>query len=56
MPWTPSTFKKRHNQKLTTAQSQKAARIANGILRKTGNEASAIRIANAEVKRGKKKY
>ena len=56
MPWTPSTFKKRHNKKLTTAQSRKAAKIADAVLRETGNEGKAIRIANAAVKRGRKKY
>ncbi len=55
MPWTPSSFKSRHNKKLTPAQATKASRIANGILKDTGDEAKAIRIANAQVKRKKKK-
>lgn len=56
MPWVGSTFKKRHNKRLSTAQSRKAAEIANAVLKKTGDEGKAIRIANASVKRGKKKY
>lgn len=53
MPWTPEEFKKKHNQSLTDAQAKIAARIANGILRDTGDEAKAIKIANARVKMAK---
>jgi uncharacterized protein YdaT len=55
MPWTPESFRKKHNQKLTPAQAVKAARMANGILKDTGDEAKAIRITNSKFeKRGKK--
>ena len=47
MPWTPQSFASKHNKKLSPAQSVKAANVANAILKKTGNEASAIRIANS---------
>ena len=56
MPWTPKQFRSRHNKKLTTAQSRKAAKIADAVLARTGDEGKAIRIANAAVKRGRKKY
>lgn len=46
MPWTARTFKSRHNKTLTAPQASRAARIANGILKNTGDEAKAIRIAN----------
>ena len=46
MPWTAQSFKRKHNKTLNPAQAQKAAKIANGILRKTGDEAKAIRLAN----------
>ena len=54
MPWNGKTFKK-HNKKLTGAQSSKAAEIATAILRKTGDEGKAIRIANSKFKKKKKK-
>jgi uncharacterized protein YdaT len=49
MPWTGSSFKKKHNKKLSSKQASKAAEIANAILRETGDEAKAIRIANSKV-------
>lgn len=55
MPWTAKTFKSRHNKSLTSAQAKKAAGIANAVLEETGDEGKAIRIANAQVKKGKKK-
>jgi uncharacterized protein YdaT len=54
MPWTAKTFKDRHNKKLTLSQAKEAAKIANAILKETGNEAKAVRIANAKVKVKKK--
>ena len=48
MPWTGQTFKK-HNKKLSTGQAKKAARIANAILKDTGDEGLAIRTANARI-------
>lgn len=51
MPWSPKTFAQRHNHSLSAPQASKAARIANAILQKTGNEGQAIRIANAQAKR-----
>ena len=54
MPWTPASFKAKHNKKLSPAQAKKAAAIANGILKETGDEALAIRTANARVKGGRR--
>jgi uncharacterized protein YdaT len=51
MPWTPASFKTRHNKGLTPAEAKKAAAIANTIIEETGDDAKAIRIANAQVKR-----
>jgi uncharacterized protein YdaT len=53
MPWTGESFRSKHNKKLSIEQAREAAKIANAILRYTGDEAKAIRIANYEV--GKKK-
>lgn len=50
MPWDAKSFAK-HNRKLTGAKAGQAARVANAILAKTGDEGKAIRIANAQAKR-----
>ena len=55
MPWTPESFSK-HNRSLTPKGKRMASKIANSVLRKTGNDALAIREANGVVKkRGLKK-
>ncbi len=55
MPWVAKTFREKHNKNLTLRQARKAASIANGILRETGDEGLAIKTANAKVKKGKGK-
>lgn len=50
MPWDYKSFREKHNQKLTPEQAKKAARIANAILKETGDEGRAIRIANARAR------
>lgn len=50
MPWSPQSFRERHNQKLGTAEATRASRIANAILAKSGDEGKAIRIANARAR------
>jgi uncharacterized protein YdaT len=52
MPWTKKSFKK-HNHKLNDAQSEKAAKQANAILDKTGDEGLAIATANKNAKKKK---
>jgi uncharacterized protein YdaT len=51
MPWTADSFKAKHNKKLRKVEAQKAADIANAILKSTGDEGKAIRIANSKVKK-----
>lgn len=52
MPW-DSRDALRHTKKADTKEKQSAwSKIANAVLRKTGDEASAVRIANAQIKRG----
>lgn len=46
LPWTADTFRK-HNHDLIDTQAEKAAAVANAVLKRTGDEASAIRIGNA---------
>ena len=45
MPWTGKGFKK-HNQKLDKGQATHAARIANAVLKQSGDEGLAIATAN----------
>lgn len=47
MPWTGKSFASKHNHKLKGASAAKASRVANAILKKTGDEGKAIRIANS---------
>jgi hypothetical protein len=51
MPWNPAEFAAKHNKSLSPKQASQAARTANAVLHRTGNDASAIRIANAQVKK-----
>jgi len=55
MPWTPKEFVSRHNQSLSARQGAQASKVANAILRDSGDEGKAIRIANWQAKMGKKK-
>lgn len=49
MPWSVADVEK-HNKDLSTSQKQKWVAIANGVLEEGGDEAKAIRIANAKVR------
>ena len=51
MPWTPQAFAQRHNHGLSKPQATKAAKIANAILKRTGDEGMAIKVANAQAKK-----
>ena len=51
MPWTPGDGPKRHTKAADTPAKRKQwSDTANSVLKKTGNDASAIKIANAAVK------
>lgn len=54
MPWDARSFRK-HNRRLGKAAAGKAARQANAILKKTGDEGLAIAVANKDAKRRKRK-
>ena len=51
MPWDANSFKSKHNKSLSAPKARKAAKVANAILRKTGDEGQAIRVANAQAKK-----
>jgi len=46
--WSAKSFATRHNHSLGPGQASKAASVANAILKKTGDEGMAIRIANSQ--------
>lgn len=55
MPWTP-TDAFRHTKKASSPAAQRQwSDVANSVLQRTGNDARAIRSANAVVARRKKK-
>lgn len=54
MPWKSSDAPKHTKKADTPAEKKQWAKTANSVLKKTGDDAKAIRIANAAVKkRGK---
>lgn len=56
MPWTKETAKQ-HNKKAVGKKAEQWAAVANEVLKRTGDDAQAIRAANAAInqKKGKKK-
>ena len=51
MPWDAKSFKARHNRSLTKMQAKVAARQANAVLKRTGDEGMAIAVANKAAKK-----
>lgn len=55
MPWTPEDAR-RHTRKAATPKAQRQwADVANSVLQRTGDDARAIRSANAVIGKRKKK-
>lgn len=54
MPWKPSEATGKTKKASTPAKKKQWAATANAILKKTGDDATAIKIANAAVKKGRK--
>lgn len=50
MPWTPKSFKQKHNHSLNAGQAKKAAAQANAILRSGASDRVAIATANKNAK------
>jgi hypothetical protein len=50
-PWSAATFKARHAKKLTDAQAEKGAKVANAVLGRDGDEGKAVRVGLAVAKR-----
>ncbi len=52
MPWTASSGPSRHTKKAKSAKQKRAwSETANSVLKRTGDEGKAVRIANSVVKR-----
>ena len=55
MPWIQSDSIK-HTKKATSSSKKKQwEEVANSVLKKTGDEGKAVKIANGVIKKGKKK-
>lgn len=54
MPWKSSSARRHTKKAHTPAQKRKWSAVANSVLKKTGDEGKAVRIANAAVKRKKR--
>lgn len=50
MPWTPESFRAKHNKNLTLEQAGRAARMATAMIAAGVPEGEAIATANARVK------
>ena len=56
MPWSESDAKRHTKSARTPKQRRQWAHVSNAILRRTGDEARAIRGANAVVSRGERAH
>ena len=54
MPWSSQDVKHKTRQAKTAGQKQAWTKTANAVLRKTGDEGKAIRIANSQARKGKR--
>ena len=55
MPWTAKSAKKHSKKANTPKKKRQWSKVANAVLKKTGNEGLAVRIANGVIKKRKKK-
>lgn len=53
MPWTPKSAKKHTKKAATPKKKRQWSKVANKVLKETGDEGKAVRIANAAVKKNK---
>ena len=51
MPWTPKSFREKHNKKLSDAQAKKASSQANAMIKAGVDEGVAIATANKRAKK-----
>jgi len=55
MPWKPSDAKKKNKKADTPAEKKQWATVANKVLKSTGDDAKAVKAANAAIKKRDKK-
>lgn len=55
MPWDAESIKK-HNKSLSPMEARIAAKIANDVLKETGDEARALKAANFRIKMLREKH
>lgn len=53
MPWKPADAQKKNKKADTPAEKKRWAATANAVLKDSGDDAKAIRIANASIKKKK---
>jgi len=54
MPWTPKDASKKTKKADTAKEKQQWSKVANKVLKSTGDESKAVRIANAAIKKRSK--
>lgn len=54
MPWKPSDASKKTKKANTPAEKKKWSSVANKVLKSTGDDAKAIKIANASISKKRK--
>lgn len=54
MPWSPNSFRSKHNKGLSDAEARRAAKTANAVLKHTGDEGRAVRAGNAAAHKHRK--
>jgi len=55
MPWKPSDASKKNKKADTPAEKKQWATVANKVLKSTGDDAKAVKAANAAIKKRDKK-
>lgn len=53
MPWSAKDASKKTKKADTPAEKRQWAKVANKVLKETGDDSKAVRIANASIKKGK---
>lgn len=55
MPWTPKDASKKTKKADTKQEKEQWAKTANKVLKSTGDEGKAVRIANSAIAKGERK-
>lgn len=55
MPWSPKDASKKTKKANTPKEKEEWSKVANSVLKKTGNDAKAVRIANSVIAKNDRK-